>query len=77
MTTLGNGIICANQLGVFRNSFYRDTPHEAQLEVFRISDEEYGKVKFSNKDKRLLATVNLKLSSVDGRVSHLLYRTLP
>ena len=77
MTTLGNGIICANQLTVFRNSFYRDTPHEAQLEVCRISDEEYGKVKFCNKDKHLLTTVNLKLSSVDGRVSHLLYRTLP
>lgn len=76
LAALGNGIICANWLAVFHNRLYHDTTHDAQLEVCRISDEEYGKVEFSNENNRL-SVLHLKLPSIDHRVSHLFCLILP
>lgn len=62
---VSGGICPAEELKNFYLWLYRDTTYDAQLEVCRISDEEYGKVKFRNENNRLLSELNLILPSID------------
>ncbi|XP_015776085.1 PREDICTED: uncharacterized protein LOC107354153, partial [Acropora digitifera] len=62
---VSGGICPAEELKNFYLRLYRDTAYDAQLEVCRISDEEYGKVKFRNENNRLLSELNLILPSID------------
>ena len=66
-------ILCANQIIVFRNSFYRDAPHEAQLEVCLIRNQAYCRVVFRKENDNLLSKLHLKLPSpsIDRQVSRI------